>query len=209
MADPALAAGTSYHDYVIKDGRFIGDFEAMYKNCADPWHQDAIQPVSEDVALALLARRSYAHILDVGCGKGRFSDRLHRSTGGSVRALDISETAVQTARSRYPGIRFAVEHIPPIPFGNNQFDLIVAAELLWYILPKLSEFFTEVRRVLKPGGHFLVLQTFYQPGQQRYGREILDGAESLIEKLPLQLLHRVEVDRLPNHKLVALCEKTA
>jgi|TARA_B100000315_G_scaffold178802_1_gene167474 hypothetical protein len=30
-----------YHDYVIKDGRLIGEFEQMYKNSRDiPWHQD-------------------------------------------------------------------------------------------------------------------------------------------------------------------------
>ena len=30
-----------YRDYVIKDGRLIGEFEQMYKNSRDiPWHQD-------------------------------------------------------------------------------------------------------------------------------------------------------------------------
>lgn len=29
-----------YHQYWIKDGRFIGDFETMYANCEMPWHQD-------------------------------------------------------------------------------------------------------------------------------------------------------------------------
>ena len=28
-----------YQDYVIKDGKFIGDFEKMYQNCSDPWEQ--------------------------------------------------------------------------------------------------------------------------------------------------------------------------
>ena len=26
-----------YHDYVIKDGNFIGEFEQMYQNVDDPW----------------------------------------------------------------------------------------------------------------------------------------------------------------------------
>jgi hypothetical protein len=29
----------SYHDYIIKDGQFIGEFEKMYKHCEDPWMQ--------------------------------------------------------------------------------------------------------------------------------------------------------------------------
>ena len=202
-----MIPSVDYHDYVIKEGRFIGAFEEMYRRCADPWHQDSVQPVSEDLALALLARQSYADVLDLGCGKGRFTDRLHRSTRATVRALDLSETAVQAAGARYPGIEFAAREIPPIPFGDAQFDLVVAAELLWYVLPKLSELFLETRRVLKEGGQFLILQTFYPAGRQLYGREILDGPETLIRKLPFRVLHHVELDWLTNPKLVLLCEK--
>ncbi len=28
-----------YHKYVINDGKFVGDFENMYKDCDDPWNQ--------------------------------------------------------------------------------------------------------------------------------------------------------------------------
>ena len=27
-----------YQDFVIKDGKFIGDFEGLYNNFEDPWH---------------------------------------------------------------------------------------------------------------------------------------------------------------------------
>ncbi len=30
---------SSCHDFVIKDGRFIGKFEEMYSKCNDPWKQ--------------------------------------------------------------------------------------------------------------------------------------------------------------------------
>lgn len=29
----------SYQDYVIRNGEFIGQFEEMYRQCDDPWHQ--------------------------------------------------------------------------------------------------------------------------------------------------------------------------
>lgn len=28
-----------YQDYVIKDGKFVGEFEKMYQDCDNPWHQ--------------------------------------------------------------------------------------------------------------------------------------------------------------------------
>ena len=34
-------SSNDYHKYVIKDGKFIGDFETMHQNCEDPWFQDS------------------------------------------------------------------------------------------------------------------------------------------------------------------------
>ena len=43
-----------YQDYVIKDGKFIGDFEGMYRNFDDPWHQSREDPhLFRDEALKL------------------------------------------------------------------------------------------------------------------------------------------------------------
>ena len=28
-----------YQDYVIKNGKFVGEFEKMYQNHEDPWNQ--------------------------------------------------------------------------------------------------------------------------------------------------------------------------
>lgn len=196
-----------YQDYVIKEGRFIGAFEEMYRDCPDPWHQDAIQPLSEDAALLLVKRGSYSNILDLGCGKGRFTGRLCRETGSSVTAVDLSPTAISAARSRFPQIDFQAASVPPLPFPNEGFDLVVTAELLWYVLPKLKELFVEIRRVLKPGGHYLILQHFYRPDEQRYGREVLQTPEDLLNLLPFSVVHHLEMDPAVNHKLVLLLKR--
>lgn len=196
-----------YHAYVLQGDRFIGDFERMYKDCSDPWNQDALEPVSEDVALALLEREPSQRVLDLGCGKGRFTNRLKISTGVEVTGLDLSPTAAQTAKSRYPEIRFVTAEIPPLPFPDGAFDVVVASELLWYVLPKLKELFAEVRRVLEPSGRFLIIQTFYQPDQQKYGREVMSAPADLIRLLPFELIHQVECDRATNYKWVGLCRR--
>jgi SAM-dependent methyltransferase len=199
-----------YRDYVIKDGKFVGAFEEMYRNCPDPWHQDSMQPLAEDIALLLLSKRRYERVLDIGCGKGRFTNRLKAATGASVAALDISQTAIRIAQSRYPGIEFLVAAVPPLlHFPDKSFDLVVSAELLWYMLPNLSVLFAEINRVLQLGGHYLIIQQFYKPEEQKYGREVMQSPEDLFKMLPFQLVHHVEVDRLSNYKLVALVEKVS
>ena len=36
-----MSKSKDYHDYVIKNGSFVGKFEEMYQNSSNiPWHQD-------------------------------------------------------------------------------------------------------------------------------------------------------------------------
>lgn len=77
------------------------------------------------------------------------------------------------------------------------------------MLPDLSVLFAEIKRVLIPGGHYLIIQQFYKPKEQKYGREVMQTPEDLVRMLPFRLVHYIEVDRLSNHKLVALMEKAA
>ena len=81
-----IIKSNDYRDYVIKDDKFIGAFEEMYRDCPDPWHQDELPPLAEDIALLLLSKRRYQRVLDIGCGKGRFTSRVKATTGASVTA---------------------------------------------------------------------------------------------------------------------------
>lgn len=200
---------TEYHDYVIKEGRFIGAFEEMYRDCEDPWHQDQLQPVSREIALLLLRDRTYRRILDLGCGKGRFTNQIQTATGGVVTGVDISPTAVSIARTRYPDIEFLSASVPPLNVSNTGCDLVVVGELLWYVLPQLALLLSEIQRVLVPDGRCLVIQQFYRQGLQQYGRDVMETPEELIKMLPMELVHHVEVVESPYRTFVALFEKSA
>lgn len=74
-----------YQDYVIKDGKFIGEFESMYQNVAEvPWHQDktAYDLICEfDLTILrhFYSKCKWRKILDVGCGLGYFTSRLKKN----------------------------------------------------------------------------------------------------------------------------------
>jgi hypothetical protein len=61
------------HDYVFREGKLIGDFEAMYRNREEtPWHQDK-QESWIDVRLTretLRGFKPFGEIHDLGCGLG-------------------------------------------------------------------------------------------------------------------------------------------
>lgn len=175
-------SSTDYHDYVIKSGKLIGAFDEMYQHASDPWHQDEADRhwKAEEIALLLLSKHRYSRALDVGCGKGRFTSRIADATGARITGLDVSPTAVEIARARYSEIEFRSGLATPLPFPSEHFDLAVTAELLWYVLPDIQAFFAEVKRVLVPGGHYLIIQQFYQPGEQRFGNEVMETPQDLV-----------------------------
>lgn len=197
---------SDYHDYVVKDGRFIGAFDEMYRQCDDPWHQDQRPGPEEDVALEFLAARSYRRILDVGCGKGRFTNRIKQATGSPVVALDVSATALRTARSRGDALDVVVARVPSLPFASGSFDLVVLSQLLWYVLPDLNGLLAEVKRMLPIGGQCLIVQTFYRPGDQQYGNDVMEKPEDLLRRLPFRLVRTAENDPRAGDKLIALAE---
>ena len=198
-----------YQDYVIKGRKLIGKFEEMYQNCDDPWEQDQIVLFAEDLALFLIEQFGpYEHILDLGCGKGRLTNRLH-SHATSVTVLDTSKTAIKHAKNLYDKISFQSSEIPPIPFKNSSFDLICCFEILWYLLENLDFFFSEIQRVLTPEGHLLILLNFLPPGQQTYGLETLKSPSDLLGLLPFKIVHFIELDPQENHKAIVLVQNEA
>jgi methylase of polypeptide subunit release factors len=96
---------TDYHDYVIKNGKLIGEFEQMYQNSSTiPWHQDE-QENWIDVCLTIefLKKKQFSRIVDYGAGTGHYLDILMRRTcADNGVGFDISDTAVEKAMKSFP-----------------------------------------------------------------------------------------------------------
>ncbi len=94
--------------------------------------------------------------LDLGCGTGRHASWLAEA-GAKVTALDFSSGMLEVA-SQKPNaekIRF-IEHDlhKPLPFDAD-FDLIICGLVLEHI-SEIHPFFSEILRVLKPGGRAII-----------------------------------------------------
>ena len=147
-------------------------------------------------------------ILDIGCGVGRFTERIFKATGAAVSAIDTAPTAIAIAKARYPEINFQVATVPPLTFPDEAFDVVTIRQLLWYVLPKMPELFSEARRVLRPGGCCLVIQSFFRPGEQHYGNAYMTTPEDLVNvMLPLHLESRVDIDPESDWNVVLLARK--
>lgn len=97
-------------------------------------------------------------VLNVGCGYGWFEKYLveHRQPTRVV-GIEQSEEDLATARRALSGtpVEFDVADGVNLPLPDVSFDVCLSTEVLEHI-PKQTEvaFFSEISRVLKPGGRF-------------------------------------------------------
>lgn len=101
-----------YHKYVfdIDARKFVGKFKEMYQNESkevfDSWHQEDSRQLQRRIVLLMLNGYNLDTIVDLGCGKGTLTHLLKKKNN-SVTGIDVSQTALNIAKARYPDIDFA------------------------------------------------------------------------------------------------------
>ncbi|MBO7585858.1 MAG: class I SAM-dependent methyltransferase [Bacteroidales bacterium] len=132
-------------------------------------------------ALAMVTIGRDDRILDIGCGGGANIARLlQRTLRGSVTGIDFSpvsvwkSTRVNTKAIREGRCRVLEGNVANLPFPEGSFDMVTAFETI-YFWPDIEHCFNEVKRVLKPGGQFVIVN-------ESDGRGEMDAKwESMIE----------------------------
>ena len=139
------------------------------------WDMNRHHSKLTDWGLGQVSIKKSDTILDVGCGGGRTINKLAAmASDGKVHGIDYSEQSVgaaQRTNSRLMDIgRVTIEQgsVSQLPFANDTFDLVTAIEthLFW---PDLPNDFREIFRVLKPGGHLLIVAEIYRGGKHLEG----------------------------------------
>jgi 2-polyprenyl-3-methyl-5-hydroxy-6-metoxy-1,4-benzoquinol methylase len=97
-----------------------------------------------------------ASVLDVGCGEGVLTEQwADRITPGRIVGIDLDDPklAAEWAARRRPNLTFAPMEVERLEFGDGEFDLVAATEVLEHVTePELA--LAEMARVAS--GHLLV-----------------------------------------------------
>ncbi len=177
-----------YHDYVIKNGKLIGRFEEMYRVCEDPWPETEVDLEANPCSTRsreILAAHGYKSVLSIGSGKGLHLNWLRKSCPDTrFFVCDVSETAVEHSKARYPQLEVEVGGPLAVLDGSRTYDLVIFREVVWYVL---SEWETICRRLKEAytGTSVLVELTFYD--DQTYGNDHFDGPDEFVTRFPFEV----------------------
>jgi SAM-dependent methyltransferase len=108
-------------------------------------------PQPQDVAFDEVTGSEPATVLEVGCGRGEFAERV-MAAGFDIVATDQSPRMVELTAAR--GVRAEVADVEHLPFVADQFDVAVANFMLYHV-PNLDQGIAELWRVIRPGGRLI------------------------------------------------------
>jgi len=186
-----------YQDLVIKDGKFVGEFEKMYQLFDDPWNQTkegyVENSISRQIVVNYIKSFGIKRLVEFGCGLGKTCDFIHSNTDIDILGVDISETSIQKSKLNYPHLNFKVDEI--LNIGNyKDYDCYFFSEITWYLLEDkmIDRIFDIMKKKLK-GKYFIHNLVFYK-GQQKYGNEYFTSLKEFISFCPFKLVGKVEID---------------
>lgn len=147
--------------YVIYgDSRVLADRTVDFTTVTE----SALARATADQLQILYTRYEFAgrlasgnEVLEVACGAG-IGLGLVAAGARSVVGGDIEEAHCKIASQTYDGdprVRIQRLDAESLPFPDRSFDLVILFEALYY-LPRPERFFSEARRVLRPGGVLLI-----------------------------------------------------
>jgi SAM-dependent methyltransferase len=102
-----------------------------------------------EFVLEAVAAAKPRRLLEVGGGEGELAERLAKELG--VEVVGVDQSAAMVAEQRARGIDARVGDVQDLPFADGEFDLVVAAWMLYHV-PDLDRGVAELSRVLRPGG---------------------------------------------------------
>jgi ubiquinone/menaquinone biosynthesis C-methylase UbiE len=131
----------------------------MSKNTGHYQTDDAVEQYShynlmyEEKYLLPKYFKRQSSVLDLACGAGRTTLRLHEM-GYTVKGVDLSDILLNTAKSRFPYISFEHGSYCNLPEADNSFDnILISYNGLDYVPEnERCQALRECSRVLKRGG---------------------------------------------------------
>lgn len=141
----------------------------------------------------LVADTNPKNILDIATGTGDLAISLTETTANEIIGLDISDGMLEVGRQKIKSkaldgvIKMIIGDSEDLPFEDNTFDAITVAFGVRNFM-NLEKGLSEILRVLKPNGIFIILETSvptktpFKQGYKLYSKFILPTIGKVFSK---------------------------
>lgn len=110
-----------------------------------------------------LKDKEYKKLLDIGCGTGYLIDMLSKEYEAEFTGLDLSPEMIKQANSKnIKNAKFVEGRSDAIPFDDNTFNIVTCSQSFHHY-PDTDKAMQEAKRVLKPGGLYILSDTGVGP----------------------------------------------
>ena len=101
----------------------------------------------------------YGALLDVGCGTGFLIEILAKQRTAEYCGVDLSDEMIRVARGKgIQGAQFTVGAADRLPYPDGSFDVVTCSQSFHHY-PYPEKAMQEAKRVLKPGGLYILSDT--------------------------------------------------
>ncbi len=134
-------------------------------------------------------------ILDIGCGTGRLLRMAGaRWPAARLTGVDAAEGMVKEARRLTPQAQFHVSMAEALPLPDESVDVVLSTASFHHWQDQLQAL-RQVRRVLRPGGVFVLVDIFLPFGLRRLRRHGRQIEPATVREMFAQAGLRVQLQR--------------
>ncbi|SRR5712692_5980082 len=137
----------------IEDQRQFWDWHWQnweQRKVLNDWTERRAQEILKLVQALPLAR---PRILDFGCGRGWFTERL--ADLGEAHGIDLSPEGIAAAQARRPDITYLAGSVYEAYLPKAYFDVLISQEVIAHVENQLR-YVHRASEVLKPGGYLII-----------------------------------------------------
>lgn len=125
------------------------------------WYRSLRRFIKQDILRLDFQPIEKLHVLDAGCGTGGNLLLLNSLNFKKCDGVDLSPEAVQFCIKN--GLKnVQVADVNHLPFADQSFDFVLCSDVFECAEVDEQKAYSELLRVLKPGGHILLLAAAYQ-----------------------------------------------
>lgn len=146
-------ASTCHRPLSIEDQRDFWDWHWQnweQRKVLNDWTE---RRASEILGLLRSLSFSKPRILDFGCGRGWFTERL--ADLGEAHGIDLSPEGIAAAQVRRPDINYIAGNVYEADLPKAYFDVVVSQEVIAHVEDQ-TKYVQRGCEVLKPGGYFII-----------------------------------------------------